>query len=201
MPKTVAIFLFDEVEVLDFAGPFEVFAVTGAQTQAFEVFTVAETDRPIRARNGLMVVPTHSFATAPRADIVVIPGGYGTRPLLENENVLAWVRHVDREAQLMLSVCTGSLLLGRAGLLAGLAATTHHLAFAELRKCAPDSEIREGARLVDNGRIVTSAGVSAGIDMSFHIVARELGHETAGKIARYIEYPWPRPGMESGPTA
>lgn len=199
MPKTVAIFLFDEVEVLDFAGPYEVFAVTGAQTQAFEVFTVAETDQPVRARNGLMVVPTYSFATAPRADIVVIPGGYGTRPLLQNEGVIAWVRKMDQEAQLTLSVCTGSLLLGRAGLLDGLAATTHHLAFEELRKCAPYSEIREGARLVDNGRIVTSAGVSAGIDMSFHVVARELGQETAEKIARYIEYPWPRAG--SGPTA
>lgn len=199
MPKTVAIFLFDEVEVLDFAGPYEVFAVTGAQTQAFEVFTVAETDQPVRARNGLVVLPTHSFATAPRADIVVIPGGYGTRPLLQNENVIAWVRRADQEARLTLSVCTGSLLLGRAGLLDGLAATTHHLAFEELRKCAPNSEIREGARLVDNGRIVTSAGVSAGIDMSFHIVARELGQEAAEKIARYIEYPWPRAG--SGPTA
>ena len=201
MPKTVAIFIFDEVEVLDFAGPYEVFAVTGAQTQAFDVFTVAETDQPVRARNGLMVLPTHSFATAPRADIVVIPGGYGTRPLLQNEGVIAWVRKMDQEAQLTLSVCTGSLLLGRAGLLDGLAATTHHLAFEELRKCAPKSEIREGARLVDNGRIVTSAGVSAGIDMSFHIVARELGQEAAQKIARYIEYPWPRAGMDQGPTA
>lgn len=199
MSRTVAIFIFDEVEVLDFAGPYEVFAVTGAQTQAFDVFTVAETDQPVRARNGLMVLPTHSFATAPRADIVVIPGGYGTRPLLQNERVIAWVRKMDQEAQLTLSVCTGSLLLGRAGLLDGLAATTHHLAFEELRKCAPNSEIREGARLVDNGRIVTSAGVSAGIDMSFHIVARELGQEAAEKIARYIEYPWPRAG--SGPTA
>ncbi len=201
MPKTVAIFIFDEVEVLDFAGPYEVFAVTGAQTQAFEVFTVAETDQPVRARNGLMVLPTHSFATAPRADIVVIPGGYGTRPLLQKQNVIDWVRKMDQEAQLTLSVCTGSLLLGRAGLLDGLAATTHHLAFEELRKCAPNSEIREGARLVDNGRIVTSAGVSAGIDMSFHIVARELGQEAAQKIARYIEYPWPRAGMDTGPTA
>ena len=201
MPKTVAIFIFDEVEVLDFAGPYEVFAVTGAQTQAFEVFTVAETDQPVRARNGLMVLPTHSFATAPRADIIVVPGGYGTRPLLQNERVIDWVRKMDQEAQLTLSVCTGSLLLGRAGLLDGLTATTHHLAFEELRKCAPNSEIREGARLVDNGRIVTSAGVSAGIDMSFHIVARELGQEAAEKIARYIEYPWPRAGMDQGPTS
>jgi transcriptional regulator GlxA family with amidase domain len=138
------------------------------------------------------VVPKYSFANVPPIDVLLIPGGQGTRPLLNDEPALAWIRARAASAELVLSVCTGALLLGRCGLLDGLSATTHHLALDLLRELAPKSSIRDHERVVDNGRLVTSAGVAAGIDMSFHVLARLLGHETAEKTARYIEYPWPR---------
>lgn len=188
--RKVAIFIFDEVEVLDFCGPFEVFAVTGARSQdkPFDVFTVAETAATITARNGLSVNPKFSFADCPQADVLVIPGGYGTRPLIHNEAVRAWIRAQAEQAELVMSVCTGSLLLGKAGLLEGLSATTHFAAMDELRKHAPNTQACPGQRIVDNGRILTSAGISAGIDLSFHIVARLLGREVAQETARYMEY-------------
>ena len=187
--RTVAILLFDEVEVLDFAGPFEVFSVTG-RTQGispFDVFTVAESS-PVIARNGLSINPRLCLTECPRPDILVVPGGFGTRREMHNERLLAWIGQVARDATLILSVCTGALLLAKAGLLEGLAATTHFGAFELLRSVAPNTEMREGARIVDNGRVILSAGVSAGIDMSLHVVARLLGDDVARETARYIEY-------------
>lgn len=188
--RKVAILIFDEVEVLDFCGPFEVFAITGAQSQdkPFDVFTVAEKASPVTARNGLSVNPNFSFADCPQADILVIPGGYGTRPLLHNQIVLDWIKAQATKAELIMSVCTGSLLLGQAGLLEGLSATTHFKAMDELRKVAPTTQVCPDQRIVDNGRILTSAGISAGIDLSFHIVARLLGREVAQATARWMEY-------------
>ena len=188
--RRVVILLFDDVEVLDFAGPFEVFAVTGQINTPcpFEVTTVSERGGMITARNGLRV-ETLPFADA-KPDVLVIPGGQGTRPLLNHAPVIDWIRRTSQSAELTLSVCTGALLLGRAGLLDGLSATTHHLAMEELRKAAPAATVRPGERIVDNGRIVTSAGVAAGIDASLHCVSRLLGSETALRTAEYIEYPW-----------
>jgi transcriptional regulator GlxA family with amidase domain len=191
--RTVGIFIFDDVEVLDFCGPFEVFSVAGKRNaEAFDVFTVAEKPGPISARNGLSVNPTFAFANAPAIDLLLIPGGQGTRPLLERPEVLDWIRRRAETAELVLSVCTGALLLAKIGLLDGLSATTHHAALDELRRHGPRVSVCEDRRLVDNGRIVTSAGVAAGIDMSFHVVARLLGQAAAEETARYIEYPWPR---------
>jgi transcriptional regulator GlxA family with amidase domain len=189
-PRSVAIAIFDDVEVLDFAGPFEVFSVCGRRTQLdpFDVFTVSERGQPIQARNKLTVTPTHSFASMPKADIVLVPGGYGTRREMLNPVMLEWVKRVNVDAELMLTVCTGALVLGAAGLLDGLRATTHHLAFDLLRTTAPKTEVIEGARIVDNGRVVLSSGVSAGIDMSLHVVARLLGENEARETARYMEY-------------
>jgi transcriptional regulator GlxA family with amidase domain len=191
VPLVTAIFIFDEVEVLDFAGPFEVFSVSGRRhkLEPFEVFTVAErADRPVLARNGLSINPRRSFADCPRLDILVVPGGYGTRTQMQNPVVLEWVASRAREVQHLLSVCTGALVLGAAGQLDGLSATTHFMAFDELRAMAPKSQIREHDRIVDNGRVVLSSGVSAGIDMSLHVVAKILGPEMARETARYMEY-------------
>lgn len=190
MPLTVGILLFDEVEVLDFAGPFEVFSVTGRRQglEPFAVVTVADRAGPVLARNGLSINPTHTFADCPALDVVVVPGGYGTRRLLRNAEVLEWVTARSSQAQLVLSVCTGALVLGAAGLLDGQAATTHFMAMDELRSAAPGAEVREHERIVDNGRIILSAGVSAGIDMSLHVVARLLGKDVARETARYMEY-------------
>ena len=190
MRRTVAILLFDEIEVLDFAGPFEVFAVTDelSDYQLFRVVTVAEEKRAIRARNGLSVNPDHAMADCPRPDILIVPGGIGTRPLLHNAAVLAWISSVNATAEIVASVCTGSIVLGRAGLLDGLKATTHHECFDLLRQNAPRTAIVETDRFLDNGRILTAAGISAGIDMSLYLVARLHGAATAEKTARYMEY-------------
>lgn len=198
MTRTVGIFLFDEAEVLDFAGPFEVFSVCGRRQQLdlFHVVTVSERGQPITARNGFVVTPTHSFSNCPPLDILLVPGGFGTRREMRNPVVLEWISARARTAEYLLSVCTGSLVLGSAGLLDGLHATTHHLAFQELRAAAPGATIHEGARIADNGRVVCSSGVSAGIDMSLHLVSRLHGDDAARETARYMEYEgaWDDPG-------
>jgi len=188
--RNTAILLFDDVEVLDFAGPFEVFSVTGRRRklEPFNVYTVAERLTPVLARNGLSVNPKYSLANCPRPEILVVPGGVGTRREMKNPVVLEWVSRVSKDTELTLSVCTGSLVLGAAGLLDGLAATTHFGALDELRGVAPHTEVRPSARVVDNGRVIVSAGVSAGIDMSLYVVARLLGTEVARETARYMEY-------------
>ena len=193
-PRQVQILLFDDVEVLDFAGPFEVFGVTGLRTgpAPFRVETVGLSTAPIRARNGLQVQPSQSITDANRCDVLVLPGGFGTRREMHNATLLEWIRRQVESAETVLSVCTGALLLARAGLLANLDATTHHVAFDELSEASPSTNVRRGARIVDNGRIVTSAGISAGIDASLHIVSRLLGHDVASETAEYMEYDWSR---------
>jgi len=188
--RNTAILLFDDVEVLDLAGPFEVFSVTGKRQKLdpFNVFTVAERVAPVTARNGLSVNPAYTISTCPTPDIVVVPGGFGTRREMRNPVILEWVAQVSRTAELMLSVCTGALVLGAAGVLDGLAATTHYAAMDELRAIAPNTTVRPNARIVDNGRVILSAGVSAGIDMSLHVVAKLLGADAARETARYMEY-------------
>lgn len=190
MKKTVAIVLFPEVEVLDFAGPFEVFAVTDELRgyDTFHVITVAETSAPIRARNGLRVLPDHTIATCPKPDLLIIPGGFGTRALLKNEPVLAWLRTQAASAELVMSVCTGAFLLAKLGLLDGLRATTHHECLDDLRALAPAAILDATVRFHDNGKFLTAAGISAGIDCSLHVVARLLGPATAADTARYMEY-------------
>jgi transcriptional regulator GlxA family with amidase domain len=190
--RHVAIAIFDDVEVLDFCGPFEVFAVCGRRSgiAPFEVHTIAESVRPILARHRLSVNPTFAFDSpdAPRADIVLVPGGFGTRREMKNPAMLEWVRRATSEAELVLSVCTGALILGAAGLLDGREATTHFGAYEELRTVAPRCRVRTDMRYVDTGRLITSAGVSAGIDMALHVVARLLGDDVAQETARYMEY-------------
>lgn len=192
--RHVAIVIFDDVEVLDFCGPFEVFAVCGRRSKGseapFEVHTIAETMRPVLARHRLSVNPTYAFddPNAPRSGIVLVPGGFGTRRELRNPAMLDWVRRANANAELLLAVCTGSLILGAAGLLDGLEATTHFGAYDELRTAAPTCRVRADMRYVDTGRVITSAGVSAGIDMALHVVARLLGDDVARETARYMEY-------------
>ena len=192
--RTVAILVFRDVEVLDFCGPFEVFSVCGQKAGAapFRVFTVAESAGVISARNGLRVLPQYSFNDCPHAELLVVPGGPGARREMHNATMHAWLRSRAAAAELTLSVCTGALVLARAGLLDGLVATTHHAAMELLREAAPQSTIDPTRRVVDNGRIVLSAGVAAGIDMSLYVIGRLLGRTKAEETARQIEYPWPR---------
>jgi len=192
MKRHVAILIFDDVEVLDFAGPFEVFAVTDELSghAAFNTFTVANAPGAIRARNGLRVVPDHTLESAPAPHILIVPGGAGTRLLLKQPALLEWIRQCARSAEIVASVCTGALVLGQAGLLDRLSATTHYENFAELRAVAPAARVVEDVRFVDNGKILTGAGISAGLDLSLHLVARLLGAGTAQKTADYMEYRW-----------
>ncbi|AUD02390.1 DJ-1/PfpI family protein [Spirosoma pollinicola] len=196
--RTVAILLFNEIEVLDFAGPFEVFGVAGRHDdpKPFRVFTVAERG-PVYARNGLSINPTYLLNDHPKADIIIVPGGggnhadgtsYGSRREMDNPAVLNWVRRAGVTAELILSVCTGSFILGKAGLLDGLAATTHFLAVEGMKQAAPKTDLRLTERYVDNGKIITSAGISAGIDMSLYVVGRLLGKNVADETARYMQY-------------
>jgi transcriptional regulator GlxA family with amidase domain len=190
MKRNVAILLFNDVEVLDFAGPFEVFAVTDelSDHETFNVFTVADSPASIRARNGLTVVPDYMLETAPKPAVLIVPGGSGTRRLLQQPHVLEWIRTKSAAAELTMSVCTGALVLGQAGLLDGLRATTHHECFDLLREHAPRTEVVETDRFIDNGKILTAAGISAGIDCSLHVIERLLGADAAAKTARYMEY-------------
>lgn len=191
--RNVAILIFDDVELLDFCGPFEVFSVASRQADGqapFNVYTVAEGSGAVMARNGLSVNPRYSIEDCPQLDIVVVPGGYGTRKQMRNELLTSWIETSAREAELTLSVCTGALMLARAGLLEGLRATTHHGALEELRQVAPNATIEENVRFVDNGSVILSAGISAGIDMALHVVGRLLGQEAALETAKQMEYAW-----------
>ena len=192
-PHNLAILLFDNAEVLDFCGPFEVFSVASNQTEhpSFNMFTVAGRS-PIKARNGLSVNPDHSLNTCPKADILLVPGGIGTRAGMNDDALIGWIRQTADAAQLVLSVCTGALLLGKAGLLDGLEISTHHVAYDLLREIVPSGTVHEDRRFVDNGTVITSAGIAAGIDMSLHVVERLHGPDIAMATARHMEYPWER---------
>jgi len=194
--RTVSILIFDDVEVLDFAGPFEVFSVTRelAGNGLFDVHTVAPAPGTIRARNGLKIVPDFTLESTPAPHLLVVPGGNGTRALLNQPGVIDWIRRKAPTAELIASVCTGSLLLAKAGLLAGQPATTHYQCFDLLRELEPTATVREDVRFTDHGRVLTAAGISAGIDLSLHIVARLHGAEIAQQTAHYMEYHWTNDG-------
>jgi transcriptional regulator GlxA family with amidase domain len=193
----VGILIFDGVEILDFAGPFEVFSRTrltpGAESRRsdesapFRVFTVAKTRAPISTTGELTVTPHFGFADAPKIDLLLVPGGWGTRPLLNDAETLDWIRRTAAAARQVTSVCTGSLLLAQAGLLTGRRATTHWAALDFLETLKVGTVERE-PRVVDDG-IITSAGVASGIDMAFYVVERLWGREVADETAHYIEYP------------
>ena len=194
---TVGILIFDGVEVLDFAGPFEVFSRTrlvpgpearrSDESAPFQVFTVAKWRAPISATGGLQVIPHYGFGDAPRIDVLVVPGGFGSRALLEDAETLDWVRRTAGLARRVTSVCTGSLVLGKAGLLRGRRATTHWAALDLLASIDPQVTVERDPRVVDDG-IISSAGVASGIDMAFYVVERLHGREVADETARYIEY-------------
>jgi len=192
MARQVAVLLFADVDILDFAGPFEVFGVTGGRDgpELFEVVTVAAERSPISARNGLSINPTYSFEDCPTCQVLVVPGGPGTRREKNNAAMLDFIRRHADNADHVLSVCTGALLLAKAGLLDGLSATTHHHAMDELRNDAPATTVLDQARVVDNGKFILSAGVSAGIDAALYTVAQLHGLDQAIETAARMEYDW-----------
>ena len=196
--KRVGILVFPEVEILDFCGPFEVFSVTRLdeskrrdEPSPFEVVVVAETAEPVIATGGLRVLPDHDVASCPPLDLLVVPGGWGTRRLVQNDKVVGWIRERAKEVELAASVCTGSFLYGQAGLLDGRRATTHWLSLDRMEQAFPAVHVVRDQHVVEDGSIVTSAGIAAGIDLALRIVARIHGEAVARATARYMEYPYP----------
>ena len=188
--RRVGILVFEDVEVLDFAGPFEVFAVSAelAGQRHFRTVLVGKQDRVYTAVNGLKVLPNETFADGHAYDLLVVPGGFGTRALVHDAEVLAWVKAQAATAEIVMSVCSGALVLATVGLLEARRATTHHEVMHELAAIAPRTTCVHEERYVDEGAVITCGGISAGIDGSLHVVRRLLGDEAAVKTAAYMEY-------------
>jgi transcriptional regulator GlxA family with amidase domain len=193
--RTIGILIFDDVEVLDFCGPFEVFSVARLpkddedfESQLFRAVTIAANQKIVTCIGGLTVQPHYTFADCPKLDLLVVPGGWGTRALVHDRTVIDWILRIASEVEITASVCTGAFLLAEAGLLSGLKATTHWGSIERLSKSYPQVEVLSDQRVVDQGSIVTSAGISAGIDMALQLVARLHGPAAARWTARRMEY-------------
>jgi len=192
-PRTVGILAFDQMEVLDYAGPYEVFNVAGemAPDTEFAVTSIGVSPGPVTGRGGFTVVPQTSIGEASTPEVLIVPGGAGTRALLRDLTVLDWVRNAASSADLTVSVCTGALVLAAAGLLDGRPATTHHGAFDELAAISPSIQIVPGERFVQSAeRVWTSGGISAGIDVSLHLVGLLAGHSTRDLVVAEMEWGW-----------
>jgi len=188
--KKVAILIFDGVQIIDSMGPYEVFGAAD-----FEVYTVAETTAPVTTAMGMTVVPKHTFADAPQPDVLVVPGG-GVQGARESKATLKWVADTTARARYTMSVCNGAFILASAGLLDGLTATTTSGLIEKLRAEYPKTKVVDDRRFVDNGKIITTAGLSSGIDGALHVVAKMLGNGTAQAVALGEEYDWrPRSGF------
>lgn len=199
-PWLVGILVFDQVEVLDFCGPFEVFSVARfldvenqpTENCPFTVKLISETGGLVRCRGDLKVITDFNFDNHPKLDLVLVPGGWGTRKEVQNPVLIEWLRTQKQKSQLIVSVCTGSFLLAEAGLLEDLESTTHWASIERMRQAYPTVQIIQDKRFIvsGEGRIVTSAGIAAGIDMSLFLVSELIGREIALRTAQYIEYPW-----------
>jgi len=188
----VGIYIYRNAEVLDFSGPFEVFSTANRLSDSkktFNVFLVAQEKLPVIARGGYSVNPHYDFSDSPQIDILIVAGGIHTEEL-EKPNVISWVSMSEKNAQLVASVCTGAFILAEAGLLSCLKVTTHWEDLESLQSTYPDLTVVSSTRWVDEGRIVTSGGISAGIDMSLHLVSRLVGPELARNTARQMEFEW-----------
>jgi transcriptional regulator GlxA family with amidase domain len=198
--RNVGILIFDGVELLDFCGPYEAFTAVnyGEDHKLFNVFTVAEKGGEIESRAGLRFIADHSFDDVPHIDVLVVPGGQGTRREVDNPVVVDWIATVAGKAELTTSVCTGSFLLAKAGSLTeGSQATTHWGSIERMRETFPGIEVHENVRWIDDGAVVSSAGVSAGIDMSLHVIERLCGPDAAISSARTMEYDYWQPSTSA----
>jgi len=196
--RRVGILIFDGVEVLDFCGPFEVFSVTRLNEERrredpspFEVLLVAEEAGVVTATGALKVIPDVTLESCPALDVLVVPGGWGTRREIHNTELLDWIAQRGRQVETLTSVCTGAMLLGRAGLLDGRRATTHWRSLDWMTESFPQVTVERALHVVEDGHVVTSAGISAGIDMALRVVARYHGDAIARATARQMEYPFP----------
>jgi len=188
----IGIYIYENAEVLDFSGPFEVFSTASRLAEsgdAFEVFFVAESKAPVVARGGFSVNPHNALSQHPDIDLLIVVGGMHSREL-QKTHVINWLARMTENAKVVASVCTGAFILAEAGLLAGRKVTTHWEDIDALRENYPELTVIDGERWIDEGKFITSGGISAGIDMSLHLVSRFLGPELAEKTARQMEYEW-----------
>jgi transcriptional regulator GlxA family with amidase domain len=188
MELTVGVLVFDGVDELDFVGPFNVFSAAGFGRSDTTVVTIGSRRTPFRSGNGLTFSAQHDFSDAPPLDVLVVPGGYGTEQLVGDPEVLAWIRQVAASVRWLCSVCTGSFVLEAAGLVQGRRITTHSGAVEMLRASGSSGEVVAGERYVVDGDLVTSAGVSAGIDMALWVVGQLYGEDHARRVIELIEY-------------
>lgn len=199
MTKTIGMLLFPEVEELDFVGPYEVFGMLAKHIDTeWQLVLVAETREPVTCAKDLVVTPTHSFDDCPALDILLVPGGFGTRREVDNERLIAFVQQQGSRCRWVTSVCTGAFILQRAGFLNGRRATTHWASLDKLRE-QPDVEVVE-QRVVVDGNVITAAGVSAGIDMALYLVGQVNDVDTARAVQRAMEY-YPEPPYAEQPVA
>jgi putative intracellular protease/amidase len=182
---TVAIVLFDGVQIIDYSGPWEVFGQAG-----FKVFTVADKSEPLTTRFDQKVIADYTFDNGPDADILLLPGGRGTLKAADNPRAIKWIQDKAKNARYVMSVCTGAFLLARTGLLDGLTATTYHDAIGSLSQAAPKTTVVYNQRYVDNGKVITTGGLSSGIDGALHLVEKILGKGQAQSEALVLEYTW-----------
>ncbi len=184
----VAIFVYNNVEILDFGGPSEVFAAANYKgDNVFNVYTVAANDKPLLSQGFITITPQYTIDNCPKPDIIVLPGGAQSESA-KNEKVINWIKECSKKTKIIMSVCTGAMILSKTGLLDGKEATTWHGAIDNLKKMTPKAKVHSDTRFVDNGQIITTAGVSAGIDGALHVVQRLFGMETAQAVAKYMEY-------------
>lgn len=185
----IAIYIYNDVEVLDFTGPYEVFNAANnvLKEKMFDMFLVAESTDVVFASSGLKIVPHSSINNSPQSDILIIPGGEGRRIQMNHPIVLDWVKSQFIDLKYLLSVCTGSFIIGKAGLLKGLKAATHHSRYDEFEKTFPDTELVKNVSYIDNGKIITSAGVSTGILASLHLLEKISGSELGKQVTEYME--------------
>jgi len=196
--RVVGIVIFPDVEVLDFCGPYEVLTATRLdetrrreEPSPFEVKLVAAEKDPVTASGGLRVIPDGTLTSCPRLDILLVPGGWGTRRQIDNQVLIDWIARRGRQVEILASVCTGAMLLGRAGLLDGRRATTHWGSLTWMRESFPAVTVVEDQHVVEDGHILTSAGIAAGIDLALRVVVRCHGEAVARATARHMEYPFP----------
>lgn len=203
----VGILIFDDVEILDFCGPYEVFSTTRLdesrrreEPSPFETLLVAESADPVTASGGMRTLPDHTLDDCPPLDVLLVPGGWGVRSELSNERLLSWISTRAREIETLASVCTGAMLLGEAGLLDDRRATTHWRSLDWMRNSFPRVKVERDLHVVDEGYVITSAGISAGIDLALTLVARYCGEEVARATARHMEYSFPENFSRRVPT-
>ncbi|MCG8568740.1 MAG: DJ-1/PfpI family protein [Spirochaetes bacterium] len=193
-PITIGILLFHEVEVLDFAGPFEVFSITESledKSKLFKVYTISEKTGMIQARNGLKVLTDYTYDQCPELDVLIVPGGYGAEKIeVNNPITLNWLKIISTETKITASVCTGAFLLAKAGIITNHKVTTHWMDCDLLQEKYPDLKVVNNTKFVDQGKIITAAGISAGIEMSLHLVKKLCSKEVAQFTAKRMEYEW-----------